>query len=336
MRERAAGEGFRAILLDVEGNSDEKSFFRALCNQIQAEFTSGEKVMNAFSHRLGKLLAGDSAENRDWRSWLVDTDWQEFADQLLAHLGECREGTPWLILVDELPIFVQSLISKSGPASARQFLYWLRGIRQKHRAIRWFYTGSVGLDAVARRHQIEGALNDLLPVTLEAFDPERATHFLNGIASRRGCRISTGGCAVVFARLGWLSPYYLERVCEDACAIAGTGNEVGAEHFSAAMDDLLELGKRLYWSAWREHLQRNFSEPERGHLLLLLGVVARSPEGVSTNVLLVELTTAAPGVQIRSLIDTLVADGYLCTIDHERYAFRMNLLREWWLRYVTE
>jgi len=38
---------------------------------------------------------------------------------------------------------------------------------------------------------------------------------------------------------------------------------------------------------------------------------------------------------LRHLLDTLLADGYLA-VDHERrYAFRMNLLREWWLRYVV-
>ena len=36
------------------------------------------------------------------------------------------------------------------------------------------------------------------------------------------------------------------------------------------------------------------------------------------------------------LLDTLEADGYLtASPDRTRFRFRMNLLREWWLRYVA-
>ena len=39
---------------------------------------------------------------------------------------------------------------------------------------------------------------------------------------------------------------------------------------------------------------------------------------------------------LRDLLDTLEADGYLTgSPDRSRFRFRMNLLREWWLRYVA-
>ncbi|MCK7582473.1 MAG: hypothetical protein MZV65_47425 [Chromatiales bacterium] len=45
---------------------------------------------------------------------LLQTDWREFASHLLAHLDEHQDELPWLILVDELPIF------GFGPAGARR------------------------------------------------------------------------------------------------------------------------------------------------------------------------------------------------------------------------
>ncbi|WP_295392854.1 hypothetical protein [uncultured Thiodictyon sp.] len=122
-------------------------------------------------------------------------DWPEFADQLFAHLDDHNEAPPWLILIDELPVFVAALQERGGAAAIREFLYWLRGMRQKHRRIRWLYTGSIGLDTIARRNQVEGALNDLDPFTLGPFDPETARDFIADVARRRGCTCcASGGC----------------------------------------------------------------------------------------------------------------------------------------------
>lgn len=162
----APGDGFRAILLDVEGLLDEKAFFRECCASIQEEQSTGKKVMASFSHRLSRLLRGGGDADDDWRSLLVRTDWQLFAEELFAHIDDHQHDPPWVILVDELPVFLQRLQERDGAAAIRDFLYWLRGMRQKHRRIRWLYAGSIGLDSIARRQRVEGALNDLDPFQL--------------------------------------------------------------------------------------------------------------------------------------------------------------------------
>jgi uncharacterized protein len=106
----------------------------------------------------------------------------------------------------------------------------------------------------------------------------------------------------------------------------------------AALDRMLDLEKRTYWSTWREHLDRNFPEPERGRLYTVLETVAKSDAGVSRDAFLPALNRGGEPVGeavLRHLLDTLLADGYLVVDDEHRYAFRMNLLREWWLRYVV-
>jgi hypothetical protein len=104
------------------------------------------------------------------------------------------------------------------------------------------------------------------------------------------------------------------------------------------MDQLLNQGKRLYWSTWREHLDRNFPEPERGRLYAVLEAVAQDPVGASADTLLAALNRSGQPVgraELRHLLDTLLADGYLTADENHRYRFRMQLLREWWLRYVV-
>ena len=142
LSEQATKEGYRAIILDVEGYHEEKDFFRQCCAAIQEELSTGSSVMTAFAHRLNRILKGSIEESGDWRQWLMHTDWQEFADQLFTHLDDIKDGLPWLILVDELPVFIQALREQAGDASISKFLYWLRSMRQKSSehslALRWF------------------------------------------------------------------------------------------------------------------------------------------------------------------------------------------------------
>ncbi len=248
LRENASPQGFRAVVLDVEGLRDEKAFFRECCAAIQEELSTGTKVMAAFAHRLAGLLRGqgDADPEADWRQWLGRTDWPEFADQLFAHLDDHHDAPPWLILIDELPVFVSALHERGGAPAIREFLYWLRGMRQKHRRIRWLYTGSIGLDTIARRNQVEGALNDLEPFALGPFDQPTARAFLADLVRRRACTLEEAAADAILARLGWLSPYYLERIVEDACGRVDAERVIDAGRVRLAMDRLLDLDKRLY------------------------------------------------------------------------------------------
>ena len=124
---------------------------------------------------------------------------------------------------------------------------------------------------------------------------------------------------------------------ECAGAEASDNSVIGTKIVHTAMDRLLELSKRIYWASWREHLDRNFTEPDRGHLYAILETVARDENGADRNLLLGNFNRVDQSlseVELRNLIDTLLSDGYLTHGNDGRYIFRMNLLREWWRRYV--
>ena len=336
--ETAPANGFRAILLDVEGLFDEKAFFRECCASIQEEQSTGKRVMTGFSQRLSQLLHGGGQADDDWRGWLVRTDWQAFAETLFGHIDDHQDDPPWCLLVDELPVFLQRLQERDGPPAIRDFLYWLRGMRQRHKRIRWLYAGSIGLDSVARRNRVEGALNDLDPFQLGPFLPDTARGLMADLAARRGLTFTEDAATRGCERLGWLSPYYLERVAEDACARTGVGGVVAPGQVNAAMDRLIDLDKRLYWASWREHLDRNFPEPDRTRLYRILETVAKADDGADGNRLLAALARGDQLVgelDVRDLIHTLITDGYLVRAADGRYRFLMQLLREWWLRFVV-
>ncbi|OHC67635.1 MAG: hypothetical protein A3H93_00375 [Rhodocyclales bacterium RIFCSPLOWO2_02_FULL_63_24] len=340
LRDESEAKGYRAIVLDVQGFREEKAFFQQMCAVIQEEIGFGASVLATFTERLRQTLKGSDAAGGDWRQLLLHTDWREFARHLLSHLNNDKEGKPWLVLLDEIPIFALALLETHGMQRVHDFLYTLRQFRQAYPNVRWLFTGSIGMDTVARRNSLEGALNDFEPYPLKPFDADTATRFLNHIAIANGRHMDPAAAQHIIARLGWLSPYYLEKIAEEASQQAASGQIIEAADADNAVEAMLGLDKRTYWSTWREHLDRNFPDPEQTHLFSLLATIARSPQGyASHDTLLGELNRGeSVGVgQLRAYLDTLEADGYLVACDHADncHRFRMGLLRDWWLRYVV-
>jgi hypothetical protein len=256
-------------------------------------------------------------------------------------LEEATDGKTWVFLVDEITIFTKALLDgQGGVTAASDFLYKLRQLCREHRKVRWLFTGSIGLDTIARRHGFEGSLVDLEIFSLEPFSLETARGFLHQIAERNHVVMTEAAVSALCERLGWLSPYYLEKIGEAACENIPRGQAVEAEAANLAADSLLSLAQRTYWSTWREHLDKNYPDPERTRLFTILAEIVRGPDGASIDTLLLVLNRAGgePLVEssLRGSLDTLEADGYLsANPERSRFRFQMNLLREWWLRYVA-
>lgn len=340
LRQEGEAKGYRAIILDVQGFREEKAFFQQMCAVIQEELGVGASLLAAFTDKLRHVVKGADTTGGDWRQLLLSTDWREFASHLLAHLNNDKDGKPWLVLLDEIPIFALALLKTHGMDRVQDFLYTLRNFRQKYPNVRWLYTGSIGMDTIARRHSVEGALNDLVAYPLKPFDEDTAARFLANVAQENGRQMSPVAAQHIITRLGWLSPYYLEKIAHEACGQIASDKTIEQADADVAMNAMLDLDKRTYWSTWREHLDRNFSDPEQTHLFSMLAVIARSPDGFATHdTLLTVLNRGEPvGItQLRTYLDTLEADGYLIEYDHAPncHRFRMGLLRDWWLRYVA-
>jgi len=340
LKEESERNGFRAIVLDVEGYRHEKDFFQQMCASIQEELGAGQALLAALTERLKRAVHGADNLQGDWRNLLLSMDWRLFADHLVAQLEEAVDGKPWVFLVDEITIFTKALLDGQGVTTASDFLYKLRQLCREHPKVRWLFTGSIGLDTIARRHGFEGSLVDLEIFSLEPFSRETAQGFLQQIAERNEVVMTEAAVSTLCERLGWLSPYYLEKIGEAACDSVPRGQEVDRRVADLAADSLLGLAQRTYWSTWREHLDKNYPEPERTRLFTILAEIARSPDGASIDTLLLTLNRAGgePLVEsvLRGYLDTLEADGYLnANPERSRFRFLMNLLREWWLRYVA-
>ena len=336
--------GWNTVLCDVQGMSEEAEFLRHLCLEIEKQDGLMAKAKGRARQALNQFFSRDSG---GWQQALTQMHWASFARALVEGLN--RRDVRTLILVDELSLFIAARALRD-PRAAKDFLYTLRALAHDYRNVRWLFTGSIGLDSVALRHNIGGALVDLHHYALEPLGRDAARAFLEHLAVdglvMRPFALDDAGFAHLAAELGWLVPYYLDILAHELRA-GGPATADGrplarVEDIEAAFAALLHADRRRHFVTWEEHLEKTFSETEAASLGAILALLARPPRGERFDTLLAVLGRPPRRLDRRALKDLLgilVADGYLETVaeeDETRYRFRSGLLRRYWLTYHVD
>jgi uncharacterized protein len=229
-------------------------------------------------------------------------------------------------------------------AAGLDFLHHLRALRQQYKKVRWMLTGSIGLDVIARRAMVSGALLGLMPLGLEPFSGPAAHAFLNDL-----CRdgrvlqpfdLGEDAFAHLVRALGWLSPYYLEALANHMRPTGAPGQSgrpfATTEDIDRACDALLAPQQRLHFAAWDEHIEKNFDPSDEARLRLILNYCASNPDGelfASLHGILYSNDPTIKEKETRDLLTALVGGGYLSCDPEDRYRFRSGLVRRYWARY---
>ncbi len=261
-----------------------------------------------------------------------------------------RLGEPWLVLVDELPIFILTLIRADTQAQAadtlprtRNFLNWFRQLRSapthSEAPLRWVVAGSIGLDAVVARARLGDTINDLRVFPLGPFAPATADAFLAALGDSYGLALDPPTRERLMQRAGWLIPFYLQILFARLHDLAA---EHGLAPSPALVDrvvaELLTPAYRAYFDYWRQRLTEELGRPDDQRALALLAGVAAAPAGLTRRALDHLLSEhlpepAARDESLRFLLEVLENDGYLARED-DRFRFRSELLREYWVERV--
>lgn len=366
LMDSAAERGRRAVYVSVADARTEDDVIRKLIVAI-AQHPGSPAVWKRLSRGplrrfvarvLPKLQAGPLTVELAKAD--PDTSWAKLAEAVAEAIDAL--GDPWLVLVDELPIFVMNLIRQDGGpdgpvTKARDFLNWFRQLRnptpttggagRKRSApsdspLRWVVAGSIGLDAVVSRARLGDTINDLAIVPLGPFSPEVADQFLAALADSYAIALDAPTRARLIERAGWLIPFHLQVLFSrlfDLCAETGEAPE--PRLVDRVVEDLLTPAYRAYFDYWRQRLTEELGRPDDQRALALLACAAESHEGATKKALDLALSELVPEPAERQraltfLLEVLENDGYL-TLDLDagrRWRFRSALLREYWLRRV--
>ena len=334
----AHAHNFQAMQCSFARCGDEQECVSLLFRSLAEQQARWERLVEPLKTVLGKLKGIKFGPfGIDWQSG-ASADWREVGDALGKVLDEA--DIPWLICVDEVPVFVINLIKQGedGKRRARAFLNWFRDLRQRHyRQVKWLLAGSIGLDTIAARLGWGDTINDLEPFPLAAFDESTALSFLDQLATSYRLPLEESARQAIVKRVGWPVPYYLQimfsQLRENWEDNDVRPDEAAVEH---AFERLLDPAYRVHFDYWRQRLDEELGQPEAGHAILLLDHVCQDASGLSRDALGQALSTRVQDPDerdriLRYLLDVLGGDGYLVERDG-RHAFRMEWLRVYWQR----
>lgn len=342
----------RVVYLSVAGVETELAFVQAIYKAVVAS-PGGSSLFARFVQRL------QSSAVARWFQRIESVgvpdvfevalrevppeEWMTVGQTLLSTLRGL--GGQWLILMDEVPIFVLALLRQDPTARrARTFLNWFRDVRQgppQGENLRWLLAGSIGLDVLARRYNLSDTINDLSLESLDAFSVDVADRFLHDLGTSYQLPLQPAVRQRIIERAGWPIPFYLQlffsnilEVCNDERAVPSVATvETVFEH-------LLSPAKRTYFDYWNQRLHEELGAPHSEWARALLKACALDATGASRTTLEQTLTPHLANPTDRDdtlhwLLDVLLSDGYLTQQQvngRSRYRFRANLLREFWLR----
>ena len=337
----AEANGFRAAYLSVSDVRHEITFVEKLYQAVASLDGGGKVVQRIADSSLGRLVKkirkveflGATVEFHDDAA----EQWADLGKALARALADLDE--PWVLMVDELPVFVNSLVRRDeSGSSARNFLNWFREVRQtqsEEALVRWVLAGSIGLDTVASRLNLGDTINDLRLVHLGPFSAETAESFLVALATSYGFTLDKPVRQRILERIGWPIPYYLQLVFAELRTMwTDSGKPPTVTQVDESIEILLSPAKKAYFDYWRQRIQAELGKPDSDFALDLLNVAAQSTVGVSASILGQVLSQHIQdpddrSERLRYLLDILNSDGYLVEEDG-KYQFRSVLLRDFW------
>lgn len=327
------------VYVSVAAATNELQFVKSVLQAIY-ETKPGKRLkpnaVAAWLHRYGRRLKGVKVAGSGIELEGAPTpEWQEEADKAFAALA--ATGSPWLIMIDELPTLVL-LLARQDPEGTRvrAFLQWFRNLRQLPRGterLRFVLAGSIGLDNVTRRYRLTDTINDLRDWRLGPFTRENADRFLEELA--RGYQIELGSelRGAICDHAEWLIPYHLQVIFSALREQSDGRAPPSEELLDRAVKSL--LSRKAYFSYWHERIHDAFGVPEADLARAILATCARDPRGATPNMLQQSIARHLPNPRERVeaatwILNVLQNDGYLVE-DAGRFRFRSGLLRRYWL-----
>lgn len=335
-----------AVKVELAGCADTRAVFRELCARIGTKRSGGERAKDWFRQRFSQFLGHRTELGGAWYQGLLTVDYESHFEGLITAMNEDPQRK-WLLLIDELPIFLKALHDKgsAGVAAARDFMNLIVRLRQQNPKVRWMITGSIGIEPLAQAGAYIGVLAKFQSFELHPLTVDQARAFVQDLAATgrlpdRSAITNVEADALV-AAVGWRAAFYLDALAQKLGGSPSNDPKQAQRVIDEAVDRLLGPGEMATFGTWEEHLRKHYQETERILAFGVLAVLAKRAEGSDMNGLLAALqrpNLTRPVLQ--GLLVRLHAEGFVTVDswdgDSPHCAFRNPLLRRWWSRYTPQ
>ncbi|PWV63168.1 AAA family ATPase [Plasticicumulans acidivorans] len=357
LMKNAAAQGWQVVEVNVASCDSEAGFVSKLAKAFEDAATSRprqflDQTRKALSKLLQRIEGIEAAVPGVAKASVrigagKAEDWTATASALLQLMAAQQQR--WLLYVDELPIFLYTLINndpQQGVARVRRFLDWFRNDVRALAAcaqMRWLISGSVGLDTLVQRHGMADTINTLKLERLEPFSEAVAVDMLQALAGHYAITLDAATARALVSAVQWPQPYYLQRVFNTLRRLLSERGLPPAELIEAAVDALLQPGEDNDFHHWEQRLHQQLDTTDTELALALLGAAAQTAAGARAETTLLpllqtrlpELSNDAARHKFITLRDILLRDAYWYADESSgtrRYRFCLEPLRRWWLR----
>lgn len=274
--------------------------------------------------------------------------WQEHADFCLEKLSKQKT----IILIDEFSVFLEKFITRH-PQQVGDFLDWLRSWRiRSNTQFRFLFTGSIGLQSLLEMNDLVLPMNDCFDFQLGPFKRPHAIAMLQQFSDKKGWQLSTSDAEFICVKTGWLSPFFLNLLLNEAIrfaddrfaeaeqegdASAESPKDLNAQDIEFGYEKLLSVRSRF--SHWVSRLKDQFDDPKETQAAhLILSALSQSASGLTTPQLDIRLSGHLPAIETRQKVRQKVLlllqeHGYVTVPDSQsKVDFLSFLIKEYWRR----
>ena len=332
MKAEAPG-GMLTIWQDLEGLRSPLEFVEAVFHEVEGHLTRRQRS----AARVRKLLAELSgAEFHGVRfPGVAAAHWKALLTKTMEDLAE-GEGQPIVFFWDELPLMLKNIKERHDEDAAMELLDTLRAVRQTHKRVRMFFTGSIGLHNVITSLRKDGyvnaPINDMHVVELPPLALADAGDLARRLLEGEGFQIEPADpLPQAIARAVDRIPYYIHHVVDEMrqrhtdCTAEGV-EQIVSQCLTASQDSW-ELDH------YRTRISGYYDEEDRPFVLGLLDVLAGAGEPLHFpdlfNLLKSQIATEDEE-RARDLLTLLRRDHYVAQEDDGRFRFRYPLIQRWW------
>jgi len=338
-------EGWQAFYFDAEGFSKPEDFIAEIATKLLQE-RKFAYLQSKIKKLLGKGLerieeVGLEGFKITLREQLA-TDWQEKGQRLIELLKGVNTKT--ILIVDELPLFLNKMARKQNDGSALEFLSWLRSLRQTpdlHDKVRWVTGGSIGIEKVL---QCIGAgtkeINDLQRIHVREFSEDAAREFIKALLRSEGVQKVPKKILDKFLEvIGIPIPFFIQILVRENLNEMERHKKrtLSEELIKRAYDEgVLASYNRTYFEHYYERLKEYYSPELTDVAKAFLTEIARR-DSITRKELWALFQTQMQGRgnedTFSYLLSDLENDFYITCQDRKTFRFATKVLRDWWLRH---
>lgn len=322
---------------DAEKVHSTTAFVRRLNQELHAKGLMSKNVARVFSslaRRIGfgleRIKGAIEIKNPD--------EWPLFLASTIGEFVQNAGNRNVVLMIDELPLCLDSIVDTQGHAEASNVLDELRALRMAHPSLRMVFCGSLGLHIVLKKFENEGytgkPTNDLIPFDIPPLDERDSHMFAAGLIVGEKIGFSDlEQVSIAVSHAGSRVPYYIQHIVKYMKS---------RQPYNFSPEEVAEIPEKLFEASsdparFRDHEKRlgdyypdDIVEKARA----ALDVLSLEADGLDDAALLNLVkhhpkTLTIDPESLQEVIRILQDDHYIEKFDG-RWRFKVEIIRRWW------